>query len=847
MADISIVLPAYKGRFLREAIASILSQTHRDFELVVVDDCSPESLKAVVDGFHDERLSYHRNEANIGGRDLVAAWQRALSFAHGEWVVLAGDDDVYEPRFLEEMVRLAEKYPQVDLVHCRQRIIDGEGRVQEIAPAKRELESAIELAYMRLVRGARQYVPDFMFRRSRLEEIGGFVTFPKAWYSDDATWMLMAANGCANCNEPLYSFRMSGLNISSECGKVSELVRAGLLYRDWARREFERLKPASEDEEAMLAALRAALDDRVYGLIVQEMRTTTWSERLHVLQTVEMPRHLKLGILKDALLGRLPWFFPVSGLVGIFTVIFILDRVSKAEDLSRVNLNWWICMVIDSTGFACALVALVFLLPKCLAKRFFAVLAVWSLLIVGISLFTKVCFGISFQGETALILLGSSWQEIRDFIALYFHFWWIVGMLAFVAVLALTGWGASKCGCVNRRGRSVLPFVLMLGPWLIWHLPFLPEVFEIGTYGAWDRIRPLTFAKFTPFSIFECAYEGLGLHRNMIKAAQKPDLPQSIAYRGSTNAILGVVLIGESATRNRWSLYGYGRSTTPGVEKWASELFVFRDLVSAAPGTTKALRYIFSAANSETEQSARYFLPTVCQRGGYEGVFLSAQGHWGRFDGVDNIIFRACQKKTWLMDGRNTAVFDGELLPLIQEEVNGGFSRKALFVHLEGSHHDPQDRYPPDWAYFGKDETGMINPTKSDHYDNSIRYTDDLISKVLAMVKERDCPAFVIYLSDHGDSPDSSFWRYAPDPNVWEVPMFVWVSEKYRKLYPSLVEALRKSVDKPLVSDQLLQGFVRLFLLEGLPDYSDGEDFLSDGFKPRKRRYDPIVEGREGR
>ena len=88
MPKISFILPAYKGRFFREAVRSILAQTYRDFELVVVDDASPDGLREllekelrdrkvekvggewIVDGM---RVRYYRNEENIGGKDLVAA------------------------------------------------------------------------------------------------------------------------------------------------------------------------------------------------------------------------------------------------------------------------------------------------------------------------------------------------------------------------------------------------------------------------------------------------------------------------------------------------------------------------------------------------------------------------------------------------------------------------------------------------------------------------------------------------------------------------------------------------------------------------------------------------------
>ena len=119
MPKVSFILPAYKRRFLHQVIASIFSQTYKDFELVIVDDASPENLKEVVDDFKDERLRYYRNAENIGGKDLVAAWNHAMEYATGEWCVLASDDDIYSSEYLATMEMLRGKYPHVDIFHCR--------------------------------------------------------------------------------------------------------------------------------------------------------------------------------------------------------------------------------------------------------------------------------------------------------------------------------------------------------------------------------------------------------------------------------------------------------------------------------------------------------------------------------------------------------------------------------------------------------------------------------------------------------------------------------------------------------------------------------------------------------
>lgn len=66
MAVISFIMPAYKSQYLSAAIESILAQDCGNWELVIVDDCSPEDLKSIVDRYNDDRIRYYRNEKNLG-------------------------------------------------------------------------------------------------------------------------------------------------------------------------------------------------------------------------------------------------------------------------------------------------------------------------------------------------------------------------------------------------------------------------------------------------------------------------------------------------------------------------------------------------------------------------------------------------------------------------------------------------------------------------------------------------------------------------------------------------------------------------------------------------------------
>lgn len=89
----SITIPAFKRAFLHEAIESCLAQTYEDFELIIVDDASPEDLKSVVDQFDDKRIRFYRNEKNCGALNVVDNWNKCLAYAKGDYVICMGDDE----------------------------------------------------------------------------------------------------------------------------------------------------------------------------------------------------------------------------------------------------------------------------------------------------------------------------------------------------------------------------------------------------------------------------------------------------------------------------------------------------------------------------------------------------------------------------------------------------------------------------------------------------------------------------------------------------------------------------------------------------------------------------------
>ena len=213
---VSIAIPAFKTSFLDDAILSVLNQTYQNWELIVVDDCSPENIACVVHRHMDARIHYYRNEINLGGKDPVANWNKCLSYATGDYFCLLCDDDTYEPSFIETMLDLSAKYSSCSVFKSRVKTIDKKGEILGYFPCSPEWESTSDYLRNVALRQRKQTISEWMFRTERMRKCGGYAPVPMAWGSDYLSALLFSVEGgiCAS-NAPLTSFRRSGINISN--------------------------------------------------------------------------------------------------------------------------------------------------------------------------------------------------------------------------------------------------------------------------------------------------------------------------------------------------------------------------------------------------------------------------------------------------------------------------------------------------------------------------------------------------------------------------------------------------------------------------------------------------------
>lgn len=106
--SISIIMPAYNSRStIGESIQSVVNQTFSDWELLIIDDCSPESMKDIAESFHDERIRYIRLLKNSG---VAAARNTGIVQAKGRYIAFLDSDDLWLPEKLEKQIQFMEKH-----------------------------------------------------------------------------------------------------------------------------------------------------------------------------------------------------------------------------------------------------------------------------------------------------------------------------------------------------------------------------------------------------------------------------------------------------------------------------------------------------------------------------------------------------------------------------------------------------------------------------------------------------------------------------------------------------------------------------------------------------------------
>ena len=235
---LAIIIPAYKACFFREVLDSIVRQSNRDFTVYIGDDASPDDLESIVSDYKDKLdIFYFRFEQNWGGRDLVAHWERCIELSDEPLVWLFSDDDLMPPDAVERVIKGWKKSGECDAVfRFPLAIVDAYGELKYTNPPfETERISGYDFLLDKLSGKISSAACEYVFTRDVWKKTGGFVRFPLAWCSDDATWTKFAdcAKGIMTLpGKPVCWRNVEGENISnSNCYDSRKIESTGLFIK----------------------------------------------------------------------------------------------------------------------------------------------------------------------------------------------------------------------------------------------------------------------------------------------------------------------------------------------------------------------------------------------------------------------------------------------------------------------------------------------------------------------------------------------------------------------------------------------------------------------------------------
>jgi glycosyltransferase involved in cell wall biosynthesis len=252
-SELAIIIPAYRERFFGEALTSLAQQTDQRFHLYVFDDCSEEDLKAVYDSIFgvSKNSSYFRFPANLGRESLAQHWNRCVRSTHGEpWVWLFSDDDVADPDCVSAFYRELENEIPAHVYRFNTMRIDSAGQVIAIHPPHPREERAELFAYHRLTGQRKSFVSEYLFNRDVFNKHDGFVAFPYALGSDDASWITFTEDlPIRTISGTNVYWRQSDQNVSRVAGIESHKKYLALAdYAAWLESHLTRIHLGSRND-----------------------------------------------------------------------------------------------------------------------------------------------------------------------------------------------------------------------------------------------------------------------------------------------------------------------------------------------------------------------------------------------------------------------------------------------------------------------------------------------------------------------------------------------------------------------------------------------------------------------
>jgi glucan phosphoethanolaminetransferase (alkaline phosphatase superfamily) len=296
---------------------------------------------------------------------------------------------------------------------------------------------------------------------------------------------------------------------------------------------------------------------------------------------------------------------------------------------------------------------------------------------------------------------------------------------------------------------------------------------------------------FIAFRVYRQVLEHQRAARSFLFGARRENAP--------TEPELFVLVVGESARRDHWGLYGYSRNTTPQLAA-ESNVVLFGNVVSQAALTQISVPLIITRNTIEQMDQRENSVVSLFNEIGFSTHWFSTQQR-DQYTGAINRYSSEAGEVRFL-----DRQYDLALVDLVKRAAPDG-GRHFFLLHTQGSHGVFEDRCPPEKRLFPvgpevADRDRLINA-----YDNSIVYTDFVLTELIAFLKQRPGITALLYVADHGenlkDDDRNLLGHFYNNEYDLPIPMVFWYSERFAGRYPYKVAAVKRNAERPLSTNSI--------------------------------------------
>lgn len=223
---VSVIMSVFnEEEYLPGSIESILGQTYKDFEFIIVDDASTDTSLEVIKRYasEDKRIAVIENPLNLG---LAASLNKALGVAKGEFIARMDADDIAVKNRLEIQLAFLNKNSEIDLVGSSMYFIDPEGKILGRSDTTADSKTLKKIIHYKNISPH----PTWMFRRGILKDLKGYRNLPASQDYDFLMRLYAHGFNVSNISNPLLNYRVHEEKISFE-GSLKQIKLSRYLRR----------------------------------------------------------------------------------------------------------------------------------------------------------------------------------------------------------------------------------------------------------------------------------------------------------------------------------------------------------------------------------------------------------------------------------------------------------------------------------------------------------------------------------------------------------------------------------------------------------------------------------------